>query len=434
MKINKKYESLIDEKVIEGSILVGSKSYSASINLIKTLDNNDNYPVIINTESKEVFNDTTNSIKIDCSNTEEALFIFVGVSNRGFGKSFQIKGYLQNITSEHPNKTPDNLIYYIPNSSAPPFVNFDIKWGNTIQLGNNHYEISYHLSNDYIQINVPEIQKTDYLLLRSNLDKKIRYLTTLLSFCRSTTVEWESCTEKSNEEEVGYRFIKVNTEKSFPNILNPFRSRPELWIKFIEHCVKGDMELQSLIDTGIFQACGNLRWGCYLDEMTLIRHVAALEGLCRIRGDKGKLATVVDDEKWKKFREYRKAPLKEAMLKADFTDDEIFVVQENIRLNSRILNGLPIKVQIGQAFKQNKLDKYYDLNKDSINDAFNVRNTIVHEGWNSHWKNTLFSHVFVIRNALFITIISMLDYDGELYFCDSDEPVSTIALTDKNMD
>ncbi len=435
MKKNKKYESLLNENVVDGTVFTDNEIFYVSIKLIKLQDDQGNYAVTINTDSKEIFDCKSNLIKINCSNSDEELIIEVGITNRGFNDSFQIKGYLIGIVSKSLNADVTNLNYQIPNSSALPFIKFDFKWTNKIQLENDNYDINCHILNDLIQVSLPNaitIQNKEYLALRNIIDKKIQYLTTLLSFCRSTTVEWESCIEKNNDEEVAFRFMKVNTAKIFPNKLNPFRQNPEFWTNFIEHSVKSDIELQRLIDNGVFQACGNLRWGCYLDEMTLIRHVAALEGICRLRNDKGHLVSVVNEEKWKKFRQLRKAPLKKAMQEAGFNDDEIVQIRKNIGDNSRILNSLPIKEQIEQFFTQNKLQKYYSINKKSINSAFNVRNKIVHEGWNPKWDKELSTYIFTTRNALFVTILSILDYKGKFYLCGEEEPIDLIKITDKN--
>ncbi|MFA0119895.1 hypothetical protein AB4400_00500, partial [Vibrio sp. 10N.261.48.A2] len=118
----------------------------------------------------------------------------------------------------------------------------------------------------------------------------------MLTFCRSTTVEWESKYSFNEDTQVAFEYIKSRSKEKFSNQINPMRRDEKAWKEFLLHCMTSNLTMKELINSGIYQAIANLRMTPVIDEWSLIRLVAALEGLA------SQNETIIPQRLWKILR------------------------------------------------------------------------------------------------------------------------------------
>ena len=157
-------------------------------------------------------------------------------------------------------------------------------------------------------------------------------------------------------------------------------------------------------------------WSGTIDEWTLIKHAAALEGLCKYQ-----TIDVVNEKKYKKMKNAGLESLKSSGMEQNIEPSKIDQIVQNINDNKRSLNGYPIKWYIEHTFKDYGLNSYCDKHLSEIYEALKMRNTVVHTGWSDIWRKDLIDHIKILRNAIYIVILSRLRYNGEFYLFGQDE-------------
>jgi hypothetical protein len=147
--------------------------------------------------------------------------------------------------------------------------------------GENIYaNFSFQLGDQCVKVDLSNEIDLDSFVHRKILDE-IFVLIEMISFCKSSAVKLTTEQAMSEENIVYERYVKHRVQDSgFANVICPMRSSDDMWISFLQHVwQKEDVTYSWLIDSGLFQAIGNLYFD-NINEWVLIKLAAALEGLC----------------------------------------------------------------------------------------------------------------------------------------------------------
>ncbi|WP_417908551.1 hypothetical protein [Candidatus Electronema sp. PJ] len=217
------------------------------------------------------------------------------------------------------------------------------------------------------------------------------------------------------EEEICFDYISSNLKDAYKNnnAITPMREIPNLWIDFVSYILnQPEKDKKWFIDKGIWQAIDNLCWDDEgYDDWTLIKHTAALEGLC----DK---PAMLKKQECSKIREAAIESVKLRCSELSIKTEHIEQIVKNITDSNRSLNGYPVKWYIEKTLKDCNLEKFSENYLEKINDAIGMRNKVVHTGWAKEWKTDLFEHIQTIRSTIFLIVLARLEYPGKFYLSD----------------
>lgn len=273
---------------------------------------------------------------------------------------------------------------------------------------------------EHVEVLLPQSASTTSLIyseLNEHIEEQIKILSTMLTFCRSTTVEWESKYSYHHNNQVAFELIKARSKEKFPNRMNPFRRDEASWTSFLLYCMKSELKMEYLIKSGIFQAIGNLRWTPVIDEWSLIRLVAALEGLVLPQ------ETLIPEKCWKKLRRNFVTQVKDT-LGQNTKPDIIDTLTTNINNSDRVINQQSLKIRLEHSMQELNLNSYYVQEKESINAIINSRNNVVHTGWDHQLNDPIWEMLVTMRNTNYLLIIKKLNYNGTFWFCLNETPQS----------
>jgi hypothetical protein len=235
------------------------------------------------------------------------------------------------------------------------------------------------------------------------------------SSCRSRLMEILTRSSLSSEgEEVCFNYISRDTEDYYRNLnaITPMRNLPDFWINFLQHVFwqKENVTYSWLIDSGLFQAIGNLEFD-NIDEWMLIKLAAALEGLCKIQEH-----NPISNDRYKSIIECLLTEIECQQELLDISNEAIKQIKKNIESNERTLNGYPTFWYVKKVLDDLKLKKFRKKYALHINQAFQMRNTIVHTGWAEKWEVELIEHINTLRNTIFLIVLARLEYPGKFFF------------------
>ncbi|EJL6318518.1 hypothetical protein NMR47_003429 [Vibrio cholerae] len=403
---------MIFDDFIAGSLVVMNCTTLAKNNNVKVqLDpesKNGHFHVTISSNDPIIYNRDTCTIKLESGGLSSQFSLYVSINNQSI---FELTGTVSKISHKGKCYSVDQFIYVIPNSADKYFVHNQVSWVSSLGC-------TFKINSDLVAVYLPEqLSSNDdkFDVYSLHIDERIRFLTTILTFCRSTTVEWESKYSFLKERKVAFDYIKSRSEESFPNQINPLRRDSVSWESFILHCMENEISMDDLVANGVFQAIGNLRWNQTIDEWSLIRLVAALEGLVSSN------ETIIPESQWKKIRRSFVCRVKEAKSDYGLCDGSVDDIVKNLNNSDRIINQYSIKKRVESCFKQLGLGSYYNLKSVSINNAINSRNSIVHTGWDKDIDEPLWDMIVTLRNSIYLLVMRKLNYNGDFWFCNSDE-------------
>lgn len=276
-------------------------------------------------------------------------------------------------------------------------------------------QFSFRLGDQCVTVDLSREIDLDSSVYREILDK-ILVLVEMISFCKSAKAEL--MTERAlSGENINYsRYIKPQSQDiGFANLICPMRNDTDMWFDFL-HCVmqQENVTYQWLIDSGLFQAIGNLYF-YNINEWMLIKLAAALEGLCKTP----EVDLFEGKEELKKYKSARDKAIEAIKRQGEQKDISEYVIKQlikNIHDNKRQLIGYPTKWYVEMTLCECNIKGYLDQHLRSITDAINMRNTIVHTGWAKEWKTGLMEHIKILRNTIFLIVLARLEYPGEFYF------------------
>jgi len=335
----------------------------------------------------------------------------------------EISGTLEELRFNSTEGKIDTISYDLPNSQMFPLHRHTIKWSSILKSKDYSFAIIFNLTGSSVKAYFPrevDVLSSDYTDIKNHVEDNIKVLASILSFCRSTPVEWEQKFETLQKEIINFHFIKAITSKNFPNLINPMRQDTSCWNNLITHVMNSNIKFAKLHSTGIYQAICNLKWTNIIDEWVLIRHVAALEGICR----ENQPPQPISDNLWKKVRQCVRAYLKFVLKEHDVDDCMIGQIADNFNSSSRVINGYPLKWHVRNILEKLNLTEYYNENKTDIDNAINTRNKIVHEGWNPKWEKDIWWQIVSARNLIYILVLRKLKYRGALWLCNETEKIS----------
>lgn len=361
------------------------------------------HEVAISSDNPLLF--TSDLCSVELKNNDENTKFEVNVNVTKLS-AFEIKGLLDRV-SYRPNKYCVNrFVYIIPNSGDRHFVHNKLSWVSSLDCKFNMYK-------EKVEVLLPQtVSATSsmYVELSEHVEGQIKILGTMLTFCRSTTVEWESKYSYHDDNQVAFEYIKARSKESFPNQINPLRRDEASWTAFLLHCMTNELKMESLIESGVYQAIGNLRWTQVIDEWSLIRLVAALEGMVLSKD------TLIPESRWKRLRRQFVKQV-QVSLSRDTQQDTIDTLSMNINNSDRVINQQSLKSRLKHSMEELNLASYYAQEKDSINAIINSRNNIVHTGWDRHLSDPIWEMIVTMRNANYLLIMRKLNYSGEFWFC-----------------
>ncbi len=281
--------------------------------------------------------------------------------------------------------------------------------------GENIYaDFSFQLGDQRVKVDLSNEIDLDSFVHRKILDE-ISVLIEMISFCKSSAVKLKTEQAMSEENIVYERYVKHRVQDSgFANVICPMRSSDDMWISFLQHVwQKEDVTYSWLIDSGLFQAIGNLYFD-NINEWVLIKLAAALEGLCKISEH-----SPIDNDRYKDIVECLLiCSLDEIECQREFCDisnETIKQIKKNIENNKRTLNGYPTHWYVVKTLDELKLKNFRKKHAWRIKKAFDMRNTIVHTGWAKKWEVELIEHIKTLRSTIFLIVLARLEYPGKFY-------------------
>lgn len=236
----------------------------------------------------------------------------------------------------------------------------------------------------------------------------------ILSFCTGSYVTILTRAARSSAgEDVRFEYIFRGVKDDYKghSLLIPLRTDANLWIDFINHILqRPEKDKEWFIDQGIWQAIANLCWDDDgYNNWTFIKHAAALEGLLGKRDDK-----IIDDKKCRKIRKAVIESVKSKCLENNVTKEDTDKIAGKIK-NNNTVNSYPTKWYILKTLKSCKLEKFSEDFLKKIGDAMQARNLVVHTGYVETRDTELFEYIKLLRNVIFLIVMSRLEYPGKFY-------------------
>lgn len=307
----------------------------------------------------------------------------------------------------------DKFNYRLAGVTSPFIVN-DYKWERTYEFDGTSIDVNYHFVSSFVTATLStKISRNSniFSFISQKITDEIDVLTWCYGFCRSARSEWYTRSELFNDKPFSFHYLSSNATESYSNRVNPMRQEQEMFKPFIENAIKKDYSKELLTKKGVFQAIRNLEWNSRtIDDWTLLSHVAALEGFV-----KSKDVTILSRSKYSKIRNVMLIALKDNYSNFNIDIKDIDQISQNIDSNNRMLNGYPTKWYVDKALCDYNLIGFRDLYIDDINQALSKRNKIAHDGWGQQWERCVFDHVEVVRNTLYVLLMSFFDYQGDFY-------------------
>ncbi|UPR49986.1 hypothetical protein ITG13_15995 [Vibrio cyclitrophicus] len=322
----------------------------------------------------------------------------------------KVEGVLSRLSYSSSTYKISKLVYILPNSGERHFVHNNLSW-------ESNQGCSFRMFKDRVEVMLPRVISSDEPYceeLNNQIDEQIKILGSMLTFCRSTTVEWESKYSFNEDKQVAFEYIKSRSKEKFSNQINPMRRDEKTWKEFLLHCMTSNLTMKELIDSGVYQAIANLRMTPVIDEWSLIRLVAALEGLV------SQNETIIPQKLWKTLRRDFVTKVK-LTLSSNTQQINIDKIINNINNSDRIINQQSLKNRVKYLMEELQLTSYYKREEDSINKVINTRNKIVHNGWDRDLDEPIWDMIVTMRNANYLLVISKLNYQGSFWFCFENE-------------
>ncbi|MGY5703769.1 hypothetical protein ACXHQG_07215 [Vibrio antiquarius] len=324
------------------------------------------------------------------------------------------EGKVQEIrVSDKTGNYIDKFTYLLAGVTSPFIVN-NYEWERKYEFDDELINVNYR----FVKFSViatlsKKISKNSdiYSFIYQKITDEIDVLTWCYGFCRSARSEWYLIHELFKDEDVSFHYLSSNATESYSNRVNPMRQEENMFRPFIENVIKKGYDKETLTKNGVFQAIRNLEWNCKsIDDWTLLSHVAALEGFVKSND-----VTILSRSKYRKIRDTMLRALEDNFSNFDIDVEDIQKISNNIILNNRTLNGYPTKWYIDKALCDYNLFGFRDLYLDDINKALSKRNKIAHDGWGEKWERCLYDYVEVVRNTLYVLLMSFFDYQGDFY-------------------
>ncbi|MFS1525802.1 hypothetical protein ACL7TT_17100 [Microbulbifer sp. 2304DJ12-6] len=315
-----------------------------------------------------------------------------------------------------------SFLYELAGAKGSPFILNNMNWSREIEVEAERLNIQFSFIGCKVKAtlsNGVHKESEAFKLISKLVDDEIFIISCAYSFCRSSLTEWIMKTVLCNEKIVDAHYIDSPAPHRFPNKVNPFRNNGILWNSFLEAVLEKKLSKEEFVERGIFQAISNLCWAKQLNEWTLIQHVAALEGLC-----KNEIETIFTDSQYRSLRNSILSFL--GSFNNDFEKEKITLFKKNIENNKRILNGYNVKWHIRNKFAELNISGFYSRHYKEINDAINMRNKIVHEGWSMKWEKDILQHIQILRNSIYLILAAFFKYQENLYFFGEDLPTQLI--------
>ncbi|EJG2011246.1 hypothetical protein ACQ7JZ_000671 [Vibrio parahaemolyticus] len=307
----------------------------------------------------------------------------------------------------------DKFNYLLAGVTSPFIVN-DYKWERTYEFDGELIDVNYHFVNFSVTATLStKISRNSnvFSFISEKITDEIDVLTWCYGFCRSSRSEWYIRREVFNDKTFSFHYLSSNATESYSNRVNPMRQEQEMFKPFIENVIKKGYSKELLTKKGVFQAIRNLEWNSKsIDDWTLLSHVAALEGFV-----KSKDVSILSSSKYRKIRDIMLTALKDNYSNFNVDIKDIDQISQNIYSNNRTLNGYPTKWYVDKALCDYNLIGFRDLYIDDINQALSKRNKIAHSGWGQQWERCVFDHVEVVRNTLYVLLMSFFGYQGDFY-------------------
>ncbi|MCS6258606.1 hypothetical protein G3479_04925 [Shewanella baltica] len=402
------------EEFIQGQPTVFTSNSLQNTQLIAQLivdENSGNHSVSITSPSPLMCGSNICSIDLTFHDNDINLELSVNVNSSSI---VEVKGLLSQMSYSTLNYRVNKFLYILPNSGDRNFVHNNLSWVSTLNCTFNMYK-------DSVEVLLPQtvcLNDSQYLELNNHVDEQIKILGTMLTFCRSTTVEWESRYSFYEDNKVAFEYIKSRSNEKFSNQINPLRRDEASWKEFILHCMTSNLTMKKLLDLGVYQAIGNLRMTPIIDEWSLIRLVAALEGLVLPQ------ETVIPEAHWKRLRRDFVRQV-EISLSLNTRQEIIDCIITNINNSDRTINQQSLKNRIKHSMEVLHLASYYEREEKSINKIINSRNRVVHTGWDRDLDEPIWDMIVAMRNANYLLVMSKLNYRGVFWFC-FDEQKQTV--------
>lgn len=312
----------------------------------------------------------------------------------------------------------DKILYDLAGTGGSPFIVPNFNWKRTYNFETDIVEVEYKFIRNIFEAKLSQSLSLSSEIcnqVMSLIEDEVSMICWALAFCRSSKVEWvlRRCIKEGEISEAHYKYS--NAVEKFPNQINPMRQEKKLWFDFLNHVIKRNFKKEQFVKSGIFQAIINLSWPGNLNEWSLICHAAALEGLC-----KDKECNVICPKTYKKLRNSVLSEITKEAKNLGIEDLKIDKLKTNFLNNQRSLNGFPTKWYLESKMKEHHLEKFCQEHLVAINEAIKMRNVVVHTGWSSKWENSLFQHITILRNAIYVLVFSFFDYDGDFFLVGND--------------
>lgn len=343
---------------------------------------------------------------------------------------FKLIGNINKIKYRNTKITEVNAFQYdLVGINKPLLISNNLKWNRVVCGDLKDYNISFLFINCQIRAILPEKinnQSNDFKKISALIDNEVLVVSNAYSFCQSSKIEYQIKQMLNDNEKVELVYFRSLVKGNFPNLINPFRSKPDLWNDFLNAAIRTNMDESFFMESGLFQAIWNLGWNGKINDWVLISHVAALEGLCSNSNKE-----ILDNKIYKKIRRLMTKKIEEINSENNFCNKEkLDKIIDNINKNDRIINGFPLKERIKGKFEEINLVDFYEKNKEGIGKAIAMRNKIAHQGWSNDQNIDLFSHIKLLRKCIYLIVAVSFNYQGEIYFIGEDEPRNIKDITD----
>lgn len=303
-----------------------------------------------------------------------------------------------------------------------------ISWRRNYKYGQDEIcaMFEFSLAGRWVKISLEREINTSspyYMEIDEAIKDSVLVFSYILSFCRGiyVTILTKAALLIEGEEIICLDYISrdiKNDDKRF-HMFTPMRDHVPFWISFIRHFIQyPEKDRNWFAKQGVWQAISNLCWSDDLDNWTFIKHVAALEGLCKIPP----VNLFEGNKELKKYRAIRDNALNAIKIQGEKEGVSGNVINQliaNIHDAKRQLIGYSTKWYIEKTLIECNLKGYYDKNSKKIADAINKRNEIVHTG-QAESEYNFFEYIKLIKNIIYLVVLSRLEYPGEFYFSDNE--------------
>lgn len=332
-------------------------------------------------------------------------------------------------------KLVNNLCYFYPSSFGRiELSDIESTISNKVLTDfgiSNSVIVRYKISSGYLTLEWEFTNKSDdnetILLCSDMLAQTLSYL---LTFAKASKVEWSHRQSFNNKDLINLKYFQVNILRENKNLTSSFYG--QMWDSFISQNF-GQYDITYYKSTAIFASVHLLAIN-NMDESMYFMHMAALDALVTSHTKAKKKLHIIEPQKFTEIKNYLKL-----QLSVFFNNHNILSINadDSKKINKKftnivnIANDLSFKEKVEFTFNSLGLTDYYKENEQQIKKSIDARNRIMHEGWVEDWSkyksDSLVESCFIIREAVQLIILRILDYQGDIYSIRCNDDIDTLT-------